>query len=180
MKTEIICAGFGGQGVLTTGKLISSCLVSSGKNITWIPKYSSEMRGGEANCFIKYSDEEIYSPYVEEADILVAFNEHGLEKFEKSVKPGGHIFVNSSIVKEDRTFRDDITVIGVPMTEIALENENPRGANLVLLGALDQKTHLIEPQVFRDNIDAFFAKKGKYNEKNGICFDAGFQFAEKH
>lgn len=180
MKTEIICSGFGGQGVLTTGTLIASCLVSSGKNITWIPKYSSEMRGGEANCFIKYSDEEIYSPYVEEADILVAFNEHGLDKFEGSVKPGGHIFVNSSIVKEDRKFREDITVIGVPMTEIALKHENPRGANLVLLGALDQKTNILDKDEFRDNIDKFFAKKNKFNEKNGVCFDAGYKFAQEH
>lgn len=180
MKTEIICSGFGGQGVLTTGLILADSFTESGKNLTWIPSYSSEMRGGVANCFIKIGDEEIYSPYVKNPDVLIALNEKAIDTYEAAIKKGGFLFVNSSIVSEERSYRDDIQVLKVPMTEIALENQNPKGANLVLLGAFVEKTKTSSVEEFRDNINKFFAKKGKYNEKNGICFDAGVEFARNN
>lgn len=180
MQTEIICAGFGGQGVLTTGLIIANNSLDSDRNITWIPSYGSEMRGGTANCHIKISDEEIYSPYVKEADVVIALNEASLNTFESKVKPGGHLFVNSSIVPKGRKYRTDITVLEVPMTEMANDAGNPRGANLVMLGAFVNKMKVFDMQQFSDSIDAYFGKKGKVNEKNAVCFKLGYDFANKN
>lgn len=179
MKTEIICAGFGGQGVLTTGLIIANNCLDSDKNISWIPSYGAEMRGGTANCHIKISDEEVYSPYVKEADVIIALNEPSVNTFEKIVKPGGFMFVNSSIVT-GRTYRDDIQVLEVPMTEMANQEGNPRGANLVMLGAFVSKTKLFDMQEFSDSIDEFFAKKGKVNKLNAACFKLGCDYAKEY
>lgn len=179
MRTEIICAGFGGQGVLTTGLIIANNCLDSDRNVSWIPSYGPEMRGGTANCHIKISDEEVFSPYVKEADVVIALNEPSVNTFEKAVKPGGYLFVNSSIVT-NRTYRDDIQVLEVPMTEMANEAGNTRGANLVLLGAFVNKTKQFDMQKFSDSIDEYFAKKGKVNELNAVCFKMGYDYANEH
>lgn len=180
MKTEIICAGFGGQGVLTTGLIIANNCLTSDRNVSWIPSYGPEMRGGSANCHIKISDEEVFSPYVKMADVVIALNEVSVNKFESIVKPGGNLFVNSSIVPKGRKYRDDIEVLEVPMTEMANDAGNPRGANLVMLGAFVEKTKQFDMQEFSDSIDSYFAQKGKVNDKNAVCFKLGFEYASNN
>ena len=93
---EIICSGFGGQGVLVAGTIIADAGMEQGKNVTWYPSYGSEMRGGTANCNVKISDEEIASPYCDQLDILFTLNDAAIDKFESQLRPGGSLLTNSS------------------------------------------------------------------------------------
>ena len=177
--TEIICSGFGGQGVLVAGMILADAGMEAGKNVTWYPSYGSEMRGGTANCNIKISEEEIPSPYCHELDILYTLNDAAIDKFEKMVKPGGLLLVNSSLARKDRVYRDDIRVIKVPATDIGNELQNPRGTNIVLLSALAYASDDFDVDYMRGAIDYFFAKKGKVNPKNALCYDRGVEEAKK-
>ena len=141
MMVEMICAGFGGQGVLTTGLILAEAGMKLGMNVLWYPSYGSEMRGGTANCTVKFSDKEIASPCAKKIDILMGMNAPAIDKFESSLRPGGLLLVNSSLVHE-REYRDDIRVVKVPMTEIAAEHENPKGANIVMMGAMAANSDL--------------------------------------
>ncbi|MDO4260965.1 MAG: 2-oxoacid:acceptor oxidoreductase family protein [Eubacteriales bacterium] len=172
---EIICAGFGGQGVLITGMILAYCSMRKGEHFTWYPSYGSEMRGGTANCNVKISEEEIASPYAKHLDILLSMNDVAIGKFEPRMKPGATLFANSSLLSEDRVFRPDINVVKVPASQIAAELHNPRGTNIVMLGALCQTTGLYEKEFMKESIDEYFAKKGKVNPGNSLCFDAGVQ-----
>jgi|GEM_PF-151915 transcriptional regulator with XRE-family HTH domain len=124
MKVDMICAGFGGQGVLTTGLILADAGMKLGMNILWYPSYGSEMRGGTANCTVKFSDEEIASPYAKTCDILMAMNAPAIDKFQERIKPGGLLLLNSSLVHEDKKLRSDIRVVRVPMADIAAQYEN--------------------------------------------------------
>lgn len=177
--TEIICSGFGGQGVLVAGMILADAGMEAGKNVTWYPSYGSEMRGGTANCNIKISDEEIPSPYCHALDILYTLNDAAIDKFESQLKPGGILLVNSSLARKDRVYRGDIRVIKVPATDIGNELGNPRGTNIVMLGALSEASADFDTAYMRGAIDYFFAKKGKVNPKNALCFDAGVEEAKK-
>ena len=172
---EMICAGFGGQGVLTTGLILAEAGMKLGINILWYPSYGSEMRGGTANCTIKFSDTEIASPYAKQIDILMAMNAPAIDKFEHSLRPGGLLLVNSSLVHDERTFRDDIKVVKVPMSEIAAQYENPKGANIVMMGALAANSDLFKPDDLERLINEYFEKKGKINPKNALYFRAGVE-----
>ena len=172
--TEIICSGFGGQGVLVAGMILADAGMEDGKNVTWYPSYGSEMRGGTANCNIKISEEEIPSPYCHQLDILYTLNDAAIDKFESSLRPGGLLLVNSSLVHE-REYRDDIQVVKVPMTEIAAEYENPKGANIVMMGAMAANSDLFTEDDLERLTNEFFEKKGKINPKNSLCFRAGTQ-----
>ena len=178
MMVEMICAGFGGQGVLTTGLILAEAGMKLGMNVLWYPSYGSEMRGGTANCTIKFSDKEIASPCAEKIDILMAMNAPAIDKFESQVRPGGILLVNSSLARKDRVYRDDIQVIKVPATDIANELGNARGTNIVMLGALSYASPDFDVTYMRGAIDYFFAKKGKVNPKNAICFDRGVEAAK--
>lgn len=177
--TEIICSGFGGQGVLVAGMILADAGMEAGKNVTWYPSYGSEMRGGTANCNIKISDEEIASPYCHELDILYTLNDAAIDKFQDQIKPGGILLVNSSLARADRSYRDDITVVEVPATDIANELGNARGTNIVMLGALAYASPDFDEAYMRGAIDYFFAKKGKVNPKNALCFDRGVEEAKQ-
>ena len=174
MMVEMICAGFGGQGVLTTGLILAEAGMKLGMNVLWYPSYGSEMRGGTANCTVKFSDKEIASPCAKKIDILMGMNAPAIDKFESSLRPGGLLLVNSSLVHE-REYRDDIRVVKVPMTEIAAEHENPKGANIVMMGAMAANSDLFTEDDLERLINEFFEKKGKINPKNSLCFRAGTQ-----
>jgi len=135
MQTEVIVAGFGGQGVLFIGKLLSYTAMDEGKNVTWIPSYGPEMRGGTANCTVVVSDEEIGSPFVKSPKAVIAMNLPSLDKYEPLMAPGGYLVVNSSMVDRE-VQREDLHVIMIPANEIAEEIGNQRSANMVLLGGL--------------------------------------------
>lgn len=175
--TEIICSGFGGQGVLVAGMILADAGMEQGKNITWYPSYGAEMRGGTANCSVKISGEEISSPYCDALDVLYTLNETSIDKFEHKIRPGGLLLVNSSLTSPDRKYRDDIVVVKVPATDVAKEINNVRGTNIVMLGALAHASADFDVDYMRSAIDHYFAKKGKFNPKNALCFDAGVKYA---
>lgn len=131
---EVIFAGFGGQGVLSMGKMVAYAGMMKGMNVSWLPSYGPEMRGGTANCNVIVSDDLIGSPVVTDADTLIVMNRPSLDKFEDWVKPGGKIFVNSSLI-ERRVEREDVDVFYFPVNEIAAECGSAKAANMVMLGA---------------------------------------------
>ena len=173
--TDIICAGFGGQGVLTAGMLLIDAGMESGRNVLFYPSYGSEMRGGTANCTVKISEKLIASPKSKNPDIVLTMNAPAIDKFEHSIKPGGLLLVNSSIVPDDRSYRSDIRVVKVSATDIANGMGNPRGANIVMLGALAANSDVFTTEYLAEAITKFFAKQGKNNPKNMECFHAGAQ-----
>ena len=177
MAKEMICAGFGGQGVLTAGMILINAGMELDKNVLFYPSYGSEMRGGTANCTVKISGGLIASPISKNPDILLTMNTPAIDKFEDQLKPGGLLLVNSSIVPEDRTYRDDIKVVKIPATDIAMEVNNPKGANLVMLGALAANSDLFTVDYLEKAIVSFFEKKGKgkFNEKNVACYRRGVE-----
>ena len=135
MQTEIIIAGFGGQGVLFAGQLLAYAAMDEGKEVTWIPSYGPEMRGGTANCTVVIADEEIGSPMVRHPKAVIAMNLPSLDKYEPQVAPGGLMVINSSIINRAPT-RTDILAVMVPGNEIAENLGDRRMTNMVLLGAL--------------------------------------------
>ncbi len=136
MLIETIFAGFGGQGVLSMGKLLAYAAMKEGKEVSWMPSYGPEMRGGTANCMVNISDEPISSPVVNEYDVVVALNQPSLKRFEPRVKKGGILIWESSTIKEGPT-RKDITVIPLPALDKATnELKNVKVMNMLVLGAL--------------------------------------------
>lgn len=135
MTNEIIFAGFGGQGVILAGKILALAGMSEDKYVSHIPSYGAEMRGGTANCSVIVSDEEIASPVIEKPDVVIALNKPSMTKFEQQLKPNGLLIYNSSLIDVEPT-RKDIRVVALPCNEICAETNNPRGTNMVALGAL--------------------------------------------
>lgn len=178
MLKKMICAGFGGQGVLTAGKIIMYAAYKAEKQVTWFPSYGNEMRGGSANCNVVISDNKIASPYSDNPDIVLALNSVAIDKFEESIKPDGYLFVNSSIVDENRVYRDDITVIKAPVTELAQQVGNERAANICMLGVMIKNMDLFTSDEFAKSMCEYFENqgKGKFNEKNVAAFEAGYEF----
>lgn len=135
MQTEIIIAGFGGQGVLFAGQLLAYAAMDEGREVTWIPSYGPEMRGGTANCTVIIADEEIGSPMVRNPKAVIAMNLPSLDKYEPVVKADGVLVANSGMVNRDAA-RHDIRVAMVPGNEIAESLGDRRMCNMVLLGGL--------------------------------------------
>jgi len=135
MQTEIVIAGFGGQGVLFAGQLLAYAGMDEGKEVTWIPSYGPEMRGGTANCSVVIADEEIGSPNVRNPKAVIAMNRPSLDKYESLVMPGGLLIVNKSIIDRPVT-RTDIQVVEVPGNDLAEQLGDKRMTNMVMLGAL--------------------------------------------
>ncbi len=135
MHEEIIISGFGGQGTLFAGQLLTYSGMDEGMHVTWIPSYGPEMRGGTAHCTVILSDDDIGSPVVRRPSTCIVMNPDSMDKYEPLVKPGGLLVVNSTLVRT-RSQRDDIQVVYVPANDLALELGSVKMANVVLLGAL--------------------------------------------
>ena len=135
MQKEIIIAGFGGQGVLFGGQVLAYAAMDSGMEVTWIPSYGPEMRGGTANCTVVIADDEIGSPFVKNPPLAIALNLPSFTKYEKTLATGGTLIVNQSMVDRGAT-RNDINVIFVPCNEIAEEIGDKKLMNMVAIGAL--------------------------------------------
>ena len=141
---RIFIAGFGGQGVLLIGQMLAYAAMYQGKEVSWMPSYGPEMRGGTANCTVCISDELIASPLVTKCDVLIAMNAPSLDKFEDMLVPGGDLFINSSIIKH-KTTRTDVNAHYVDCNHIA-EHEvgNAKTSNMVMLGAIIRTTNVVE------------------------------------
>lgn len=152
MTTEILLAGFGGQGVLFAGKILAYCGLMDSKELSWLPSYGPEMRGGTANCSVCISDDPIGSPLVLAPDILVAMNQPSFDKFISAVKPGGKVFVDSTLIDAvcDRT---DIDIFSIPSSQMADDNELKGGSNIILLGKLIKETNLFTLETMKKGIE---------------------------
>ncbi|MCQ2418342.1 MAG: 2-oxoacid:acceptor oxidoreductase family protein [Clostridia bacterium] len=135
MTTQYLFAGFGGQGILFAGKLLAYKGLMDGKNVSWLPSYGPEMRGGTANCSVIVSDEPIGAPIVLNPDVLIAMNLPSLDRYENDVVPGGTIYVDSSLI-ERKVTRDDVTVRYIPATSLAAQKGLDGLANMIIMGNL--------------------------------------------
>ncbi len=178
MTHELIMSGFGGQGVLLMGQILSSAGIIDGKTVSWIPSYGAEMRGGTANCSVIVSEKKIGSPVVNNPSILVAMNSPSLEKFEASVKPGGIILLNSALISRECT-RKDVKVYKVPANQIAEELENSRVANMVMLGAVVAASNVVKKEslvaAFKKTFEQKYAGKVEIFGLNEQAIEKGFE-----
>ncbi|MDR1117636.1 MAG: 2-oxoacid:acceptor oxidoreductase family protein [Oscillospiraceae bacterium] len=142
LNKQILIAGFGGQGILFAGKFLAYEGLIEGKQVSWLPSYGPEMRGGTANCSIIISEGQIGSPIITSPDILIALNLPSLDKFENEVIPGGQIIVDSSLI-ERKCVRDDVKVSYIPATKLAADENLSGLANMIIIGKLIRETGVI-------------------------------------
>lgn len=178
MLFEFTTAGFGGQGILYMGDLVAEAAVREGRNATFLPTYGAAMRGGTANCVVKVSDDEIGSMALDQPDVAVVMNEPSLRKYQDSVKAGGLIVANSSIIEPSALTRSDVNVVWIPATQISKDVVGTeRSANIVALGAFLKR----EPVVKVSTIEGIFregatGKRAAMVEKNLAALHAGVEF----
>ena len=181
MEKGVIFAGFGGQGILLAGKVLARAGMDRGLEVTWLPSYGPEMRGGTANCTVVVADSPIGSPVVDSPDALVALNAPSLDKFEPRVAEGGFIVYNSSLVKRP-VRRGDVKSIPVPANDIAMELGNPRVLNMVALGALVKALGVVPLEAveaaMREEIGAKVKKE--LLDLNAEALRRGFSEAERY
>ena len=178
MTTRTIFAGFGGQGVLLMGYILSHGAMLKGLNVTFMPAYGAEMRGGTANCTVTVSDEEIDSPVTSEPDVLVAMNYPSLAKFEPMVRPGGTILVNHSLIPE-KVSRKDVVEVRVPLVDLAREVGSDRAANMVMLGAFCAKTGLLDEEEIFQGMAQSMKGKEKFFDMNRKGIARGLTFGRE-
>jgi 2-oxoglutarate ferredoxin oxidoreductase subunit gamma len=177
MQTEVIFAGFGGQGVLFAGQILAFAAMDAGHNVTWLPSYGPESRGGTANCTVVIADEEIGSPAVKYPKAAVVMNLPSLDKFEPLVAPGGVLIVNSSLVNRNPT-RNDIIWVMIPAQEIAEMIGPRRLLNMVLLGALLDKLPILSLNEIKAALSAHLPERHKKLLPNNMAaLDKGAAFA---
>lgn len=140
---EIVIAGFGGQGIMLAGKLLAQTAMNAGKEVTYMPSYGAEVRGGTANCMVVISESEIACPVVGNPDSLIVMNKASLHKFGPRLKKGGLLIMNSSLIDETPELDSTIEVISIPADELAVELGNKKSANMVALGVyIGKRGHL--------------------------------------
>ncbi len=166
MHTEILVSGFGGQGALFAGQLLAYAALDAGLNVTWIPSYGPEMRGGTAHCTVIVSDEEIGSPLVRRPGCVIALNLPSFQKYEPLVRPGGWLVYNSSLVPALPS-RSDIRYVAVPANEIGEQLGAARQANVALLGALLAATNMLPLEAVERALDAHLSdRQRKFLDSN--------------
>lgn len=175
VSEQIIFAGFGGQGILSIGKFLAYAGMDANLNVSWLPSYGPEMRGGTANCSVILTDEGIGSPIVTKADSLVVMNRPSLDKFEDSVVPSGIIIIDSDLV-DRMPRRTDVEVIVIPAQTISEGLGSKKVANMVLLGALVKKTGIVSVEALINSLkihgkEKFFEINKKAVEKGVECIE---------
>ena len=160
MQTEVIFAGFGGQGVLFAGQLLAYAALDAGKEVTWIPSYGPEMRGGTANCTVVVADEEIGSPLVRNPQAAIVMNLPSLDKYEPMVASGGVLIANSSLTNREAQ-RDDLDCVFIPANEIAEEIGNKRLINVIMLGALLAKLPVLSFEAIEQALENHLPERHK-------------------
>ncbi len=158
MKYEIISSGFGGQGALTVGKFLAKAGMKEGKNVSWLPSYGPEMRGGTANVSVVISDKEVASPLVSFPSILVALNQPSIDKFASATIDGGLIVFNEDMCPNG-VKRDNVEIISAPMNQIAKEIGSIKVLNMVAIGMVIGKTGIVKYETLEQDLTAFLEKK---------------------
>jgi 2-oxoglutarate ferredoxin oxidoreductase subunit gamma len=177
MHEEIIVSGFGGQGALFAGQLLTYTGMDEGFHVTWIPSYGPEMRGGTAHCIVILSDDDIGSPIIREPSICIVMNPPSMDKYEPLVKSGGLLVVNSTLVRRTSE-REDITAVYVPANDLAAELGNVKMANVVLLGAMLGTREILPIESIKLTLDRHIPERRKQIiEPNKRALDRGVQYA---
>ncbi|MDR0952259.1 MAG: 2-oxoacid:acceptor oxidoreductase family protein [Oscillospiraceae bacterium] len=175
---NILLAGFGGQGILFAGKFLAYMGLLSGKNVSWLPSYGPEMRGGTANCSVIISDDPVGSPIVSRPDTLIVMNLPSLDKYEDAVVPGGKIFVDSTLITR-KVRRTDVEVHYIPSTKLADENEMGTLANMIITGKMVKEVGGFELGDIDKTIDKIVsARRENLKTINRKAIDLGFSYAE--
>ena len=174
MTHEIIMAGFGGQGVMLIGQLLTYAGMIDGKHVSWIPSYGPEMRGGTANCAVIVSDEPVGSPLVSEPSAVIAMNLPSLDKFEPSLQPGGVLIINKSLINRTAR-RTDIKAYDVAANDVAAALGNTKVANMVALGALVAATNVVSVTSINKAFTKMFAKRPELFEINEKAIRSGME-----
>ena len=179
MQNEVMFAGFGGQGILFSAKILAHAALEQGFEVVWIPSYGAEMRGGTAYCMVVISDRPIGSPIVRNPLHLVAMNRPSLEKFAPVVKSGGVIMINSSLISCDAG-RQDVDEIKIPVNDMAIEIGNSKAANIVALGAFAARSKMVDFKILQECVKAEFAAKAKLIPLNMAALEKGREAAEAY
>lgn len=172
---EIIFAGFGGQGILSMGKFLAYAGMDANKNVSWLPSYGPEMRGGTANCSVIVTDDQVGSPIVTKPTSVVVMNRPSLDKFEKTLVKGGLLIIDSNLVDREIE-RTDIEVIKIPAQDEAAKVGSGQIANMVLLGALVAKTQIVSMDELLEALKAH--GKEKFFEINKKALEIGASYTK--
>ena len=173
---EIIIAGFGGQGLLFAGKVLAYAGLLENRQLSWLPSYGPEMRGGTANCNVILSDTPVGSPIVQHPTVLVVMNTPSLEKYEKTVEPGGKIFVDSTLI-DRKVNRTDVDVFYIPATQMAADMNMNGLANMILLGAMLRETSCIKDETLPEALHHVIpARKAHLFDFNMKAIRAGKEY----
>lgn len=179
MISKTVFAGFGGQGVLMMGYVLAVAAMREGKEVTYLPTYGAEVRGGTANCTVSISDEEIFSPVASSPDYGVIMNLPSLVKYESTIKKGGAIILNSSLIDTDPA-RDDIDVVKIPANDIAKELGSDRTINMIMLGAFVAKTKVTTLDSIMNGLTEIVkGKKASLMKLNRKGLDRGAEYVSK-
>ncbi|MEA4965558.1 MAG: 2-oxoacid:acceptor oxidoreductase family protein [Oscillospiraceae bacterium] len=175
---QIVIAGFGGQGLLFSGKVLAYAGLMEDRQISWLPSYGPEMRGGTANCNVILSDSPVGSPIVDHPDILMVMNAPSLDKYEDAVRPGGMIFLDSTLIGR-KVNRSDVTACYIPATQMANDMGAPALANMILLGALVRHTACVSDEMLEAGLRKVVpARKADMIDLNLKALLAGKDFSE--
>lgn len=175
-SNKILIAGFGGQGILFSGKALAYTGLKAGMEVSWLPSYGPEMRGGTANCSIILSDAPIGSPIVDKPDVLIAMNLPSLEKYFYETEKGGYVIYDSSLINKHET-RDDISVYPIPATKLANDNGLVGLANMIIMGKTIKETKLLTLEQLKNSLSQMVpAKKAELLEKNLKAIEIGYNF----
>lgn len=178
MTTQILIAGFGGQGVLFAGKCLAYEGLFANKEVSWLPSYGPEMRGGTANCSVILSDEPVGSPIVSKPDVLIAMNLPSLDKYEKDTVKGGKIIIDSSLISR-KVEREDVSAYYIPATKLASELNIPTLANMIMLGKMIKETGLVSLESACEAMKKVVSSRHQdLLEANIKALNAGFHYAE--
>ncbi len=173
---QILIAGFGGQGILFSGKFLVYAGLLQDFEVSWLPSYGPEMRGGTANCNVIISDEPVGSPIVLNPTELIVMNAPSLDKFEKSVVPGGKIFIDSALIQR-KTNRTDVDAFYIPATQLALDNGIPKLANMIMVGKFIRETGICSDEIIQKTIEKNVpAGKPALLELNKKALELGLKF----
>jgi 2-oxoglutarate ferredoxin oxidoreductase subunit gamma len=172
MQSEVMFAGFGGQGILLSGKILAHAGMEEGFEVAWIPSYGPEMRGGTAYCTVVISDRPIGSPIIRNPMHLIAMNRPSLEKFAPAVKPNGVVLINSSLIPVGAG-RDDVDELSVPVTDIAKDLGSVKTANIVALAAFVIRSKIVDFELLRDCVKEEFSQKENLISLNMEALDRG-------
>jgi len=172
---EILCAGFGGQGIMFMGKLFAEAALAAGRHVTWMPSYGAEVRGGTAYSMIRISKADIASPVVTNPNMLIVMNKPSLLKYEEKLRAGGILISNKSMIGEGPR-RNDIKAVQIPMTDIAHSFGNIKCANMIAVGALVKRSKMITLRNVIEALKDAFKGKEELFLLNKKALEKGYRF----